>query len=200
MPMPRRDAGRPRGPTIEAAIFAATLEALAADGIEGLSIPRVAAAAAVNKTTVYRRWPTREALVAAALGAALRETAGSLTAAGDLRGDLRQLIEAVAARVSSPQGRALAHAVLSAHGSPELAAAAADPALRAQQGVVDLVRRAAARGEWDPEVHAPDAIFAMVTGGVMHRLWFERLPLTPAWIDVVVDVLAVGLAPRPRRA
>ena len=108
--------------------------------------------------------------------------------------------EAVAARVSSPQGRALAHAVLSAHGSPELAAAASDPALRAQQGALDLVRRAAERGEWDPEVHAPDAIFAMVTGGVMHRLWFERLPLTPAWIDVAVDVLAVGLAPRPRRA
>lgn len=77
---------------------------------------------------------------------------------------------------------------------------AADPTVRAQSAALELVERAARRGEWDPAVHAPDAIFAMVTGGVMHRLWFEQQPLTPSWIDVVVDVLAIGLAPHARGA
>lgn len=45
-----------------------TLADLSRAGLDGLSIDRIARAAAVNKTTIYRRWPTRDALVAAALG------------------------------------------------------------------------------------------------------------------------------------
>ena len=63
----RRDAGRPRGRHVTDAVLDATLAELAAAGLEGLSVERVALRADVHKTTVYRRWPTRAALVAAAL-------------------------------------------------------------------------------------------------------------------------------------
>lgn len=64
----RRDAGRARGEPIVDSILEHALVELSREGLDGLSIDRIARAAAVNKTTIYRRWPTREALVAAALG------------------------------------------------------------------------------------------------------------------------------------
>jgi AcrR family transcriptional regulator len=45
----------------------AVIEELAAASYERLSIPDVAERAGVNKTSVYRRWPTRSDLVRAAL-------------------------------------------------------------------------------------------------------------------------------------
>lgn len=193
----RRDAGRPRGKPIEHAIVAATLDELARHGLEGLSIPRVAAAADVNKTTVYRRWPTREALVAAALEAALHETAGSLTDTGSLRGDVHQLLDRIAARMSSPEGRALARAALADAAATAVHTLGAAAAAEETSAVVALVQRAAARGEWDLARHAPDAVLALVAGAVMHRVMMERQPVSAAWTTTVADVIVRGLAPRP---
>lgn len=189
----RRDAGRPRGEPIERAIVAATLDELARHGLEGLSIPRVAAAAEVNRTTVYRRWPTREALVAAALASALRDTAAELGDTGSLRGDLLRLVDLVAARTQSPEGRALVRAALGAPAGTvrDLTESAS---VREQPEALALVARAAARGEWDTARHPPDAVLAMVTGGVMHRTLMEGQPITPAWAEAMVDVVVRGLA------
>ena len=46
-----------------------TLEVLGDRGYAGLRVEDVAAKAGVNKTTIYRRWPTRADLVIAALTA-----------------------------------------------------------------------------------------------------------------------------------
>ncbi|MCK6518527.1 TetR/AcrR family transcriptional regulator [Myxococcota bacterium] len=189
----RRDTGRARGKPIEDAILTATLDELSTYGLDGLSVPRVAAAAEVNKTTVYRRWPTREALVAAALEAALRETAGELIDTGSLRGDLRWMLQLVAQRLDSAEGRALARAALSEQAAAAVAELSRDPMVRAQAAVLALVARAAARGEWDPNRHPPDAVLAMLTGSVMHRVLLERQPVTPEWAETVVDVVVRGL-------
>ena len=190
----RRDAGRPRGKPVEDAILAATLDELARHGLAGLSVARVAAAAAVNKTTVYRRWPTREALVAGALEAALRETADELTDTGSLRGDLHRMLQLVALRLGSAQGRALAHAAMSDDAAAAIGALALDPSVRPQPAALALVERAVARGEWDPARHRPDAVLGALMGGVMHRVLMERQPVDPDWAEAVVDVVVRGLA------
>ena len=192
----RRDAGRPRGVPIEQAILTATLDDLAEFGVEGLSIPRVADRASVNKTTIYRRWPTREQLVAAALHAALEQTSADLCDTGSLRGDLLLLIRLVTARLDSPTGRALAHAAMSDQASASVAELSQDPSVRGQPSVLELVARAARRGEWDPALYSPDVVLSMITGSVMHRVLLEHLPVTPAWAEGVVEVLLRGVAPR----
>src|SRR5690242_7791444 len=83
----RRDAGRPRGQPITEAVLDRTLEELASFGVAKLSVSRIARAADVNKTSVYRRWPTREALVAAALERVHERLASQLQDTGSLRGD-----------------------------------------------------------------------------------------------------------------
>jgi AcrR family transcriptional regulator len=55
-------------------VFNATLTLLAEEGVPGLTFEAVAAAAGVNKTTLYRNWPTRTALILAAARTAPRRS------------------------------------------------------------------------------------------------------------------------------
>ncbi len=64
---PSKGPGRPRDPEADRAILRATIELLGEEGYEGLSIEGVAARAGVGKTTVYRRWPSKEPLVVDAI-------------------------------------------------------------------------------------------------------------------------------------
>ena len=64
---PARGPGRPRSEEADQAILGATIMLLAEHGVYGLSIEAVAAEAGVGKTTIYRRWQTKEDLVVAAL-------------------------------------------------------------------------------------------------------------------------------------
>src|SRR5205085_4108016 len=56
-----------RSARVVAAVLQTTLEVLGQAGYNGLRIEDVALQAGVNKTTIYRRWPTRADLVIAAL-------------------------------------------------------------------------------------------------------------------------------------
>lgn len=67
MDVPKRGRGRPRREGADAAILSIALDALREHGYRDLSVDDVAARARVAKTTVYRRWPSKGALVAAAI-------------------------------------------------------------------------------------------------------------------------------------
>lgn len=56
-----------RGPKVRGAVLAATLAELSDVGYADLTLEAVARRAGVHKTTVYRRWPDREALVTDAI-------------------------------------------------------------------------------------------------------------------------------------
>ena len=56
-----------RSARVVADVLRTTLEIIGEHGFAGLRVEDVAARAGVNKTTIYRRWPTRGDLVIAAL-------------------------------------------------------------------------------------------------------------------------------------
>lgn len=60
--------GRPRDERIDTQITSAALLVLADDGFERFSVEEVASRAGVAKTTIYRRFSTREQLIIGALG------------------------------------------------------------------------------------------------------------------------------------
>ena len=66
--------GRPRDPVVDQAILRAALELFIEQGIVGASIEKIAKRAGVAKTSVYRRWSSREALLAQAIEAARNAT------------------------------------------------------------------------------------------------------------------------------
>src|SRR5258708_34418773 len=71
----RNSPGRPRSRAVDRAILRAALELFIDHGVEGASIEKIARRAGVAKTSVYRRWPTRESLLAPAIEA-VRSAAG----------------------------------------------------------------------------------------------------------------------------
>jgi AcrR family transcriptional regulator len=66
--------GRPRNPAVDQAILRAALELFIEHGVAGASIERIARRARVAKTSIYRRWSSREALLAQAIEVARNAT------------------------------------------------------------------------------------------------------------------------------
>ena len=64
---PRNAAGRPRSPVVDQAILRAALELFIEHGVAGASIEKIAKRAGVGKTSIYRRWSSRETLLAQAI-------------------------------------------------------------------------------------------------------------------------------------
>jgi len=62
-----RPRGRPRSPKVDAAVLRAALKLFIAHGVAGASIEKIARHAKVARTSIYRRWPSREALLAQAI-------------------------------------------------------------------------------------------------------------------------------------
>ena len=67
MTEPKRGRGRPRREGADDEILAVALAMLREQGYGALTVDAVAERAGVAKTTVYRRWPSKGALVAAAI-------------------------------------------------------------------------------------------------------------------------------------
>ena len=59
--------GRPRNPDVDEAVLKATLRRLVEDGYTGMSLAKIAADAGTTRPTMYLRWPTKQALVVAAI-------------------------------------------------------------------------------------------------------------------------------------
>jgi AcrR family transcriptional regulator len=166
-------------------VLARVLEEIAEHGVEHLSVERIARAADVNRSSVYRRWPTREALVAAALARVARDMHDALPDQGSLRADLVVLATRVAALLDTAQGRALVQAAfVQSGGAPPLVPGEL-PA---------MVARARVRGEWRDGV-PPAHVLAMLVGALLHRSVLERAPADAAWVGGLVDLLVAAVAP-----
>src|SRR6478752_6780315 len=104
---------RPGGRTARntAAVLDATIVELGARGYEGLSMESVAQRAQVHKTTVYRRWETKERLVVDAL-----ETAATarmeVPDTGDAASHLEGIAHAIRRTLRSPEGAATVRALV----------------------------------------------------------------------------------------
>ncbi|MGW1885435.1 TetR/AcrR family transcriptional regulator [Streptomyces sp. NPDC001970] len=103
---PRSMSCRRRGPVLERAILDAALDQLSTVGWNGLTMEGVAAGARTGKAAVYRRWPSKEDLVADALQAGI-PSLGDAPDHGSVREDLYQLCRRVRAAMYSKPGYAL---------------------------------------------------------------------------------------------
>jgi len=145
----RRTQGLQRGPRsvqVVESVRAATLAELTRTGFADLTIDAVAKAANVNRTTIYRRWPTKAALLAAVAEPLLRRYDEDPDT-GSLSGDLMALMTTIRDNSVLPEGRALAEAINSSSTElQELLNAVLDRALAPFRRALD---RAATRGEVD---------------------------------------------------
>jgi AcrR family transcriptional regulator len=191
---------RTRGPSkrVRAAAIAATLAELADGGYAALSLERVARRGGVNKTTLYRRWGTREELVLEAM----LERAGehiSVPDTGSLREDLLELARTAAANAATPEVAAMARAV-AAESPRDSRLAEANGRFWAERLALDrvIVERAIERGEVRPGLD-PGRVIEAVLGPIHLRLLLTGEAVDGDFLEEIVDMVVEGIASRSGR-
>ena len=188
---------RSKRPKRQREILRAALEELARADYGGLSVERVALRAGVNKTTVYRQWPTKADLVRAALETVAEATAPG-PSSGTLRGDLLRIGRRFLEFAASFEGQVIVRLRLLEHPEPELAEIAKTLNERHSSQLRELLREAVTRGELDPEVDAQ--LLLEMLGGAMHvRLFLKNERVDDVVIARIVDVLIDGAGAKKRR-
>lgn len=198
-PAPRAT-GRPRSAAADAAILAATREALVELGWSKLTLSDVAVRAGVAKTTLYRRWAGKNELVVDAVAELFDEL--ELPDRGTLGADIEGVVLQFAAILARPEAKSGLMAVV--------AESTRDEALRERirASIVDRQKRlvlegrsrAQARGELPPSTDESEAartvdlIFDVVAGAVVHRCLVSAEPADEEWVRSFTAVLVAGLA------
>lgn len=194
----RRDRGRPRGAPVVESVLDETLRQLEREGLAGLRIEAVAEAAGVNKTSIYRRWPTRESLVAAAITRAQSHLTVP-PATGSLEGDLRAVVGSVGRFLASTAGRATLAVALSGGIGADTDALRDHLEQAAVASAQAVFAGAVARGEC-AAVDEPEAVVFALVGAVLHRVLLERRAVSPAWVESAVRRALHGVMGAARSA
>jgi AcrR family transcriptional regulator len=184
--------GRPRDPSRDGVIRAAILSLLAEVGYGALTMDAVAAEAGVGKATIYRRWRTKEDLVADTIAEISR---AEVTPAdtGSLEGDLREMLHTIVASINGPTGAA-AQALLSTvpHNAALAGAFRSGPLGVWVQGFGQIFGRAEARGELRPGL-ASSVVGEAITAPLVQRWLINGLPVTDAYADEVLEMVVMPL-------
>lgn len=191
-----RAPGRPRDPRCDEAILDAALRELATAGFTRLSMEAVAASAGVGKATVYRRWPTKDALIADALDTLADDVEAVET--GSLRDDLVAWLNALRRRnIQTLAGLIMPKLAAERSAHPELFAAYSQRVVEpTRRHAAELLRRAVASGELAADVDV-DLVVDMLVGPVVYRQYMSGdREVSGTRIGRIVDVLLDGIRAR----
>jgi AcrR family transcriptional regulator len=187
---PRRRPGG-RSARVLGAVVDATIDELAEGGYAALTLEAVAGRAGVNRSTVYRRWSSKESLVRAAI-LSVAHTLSRTPDTGSVREDLIALVRVRRAPSEARTRRAIAVALVAPPGQSELGAVLRALRRRASRPFVRVLRRAVQRRELPEDVDlalvwAP--LFAMLSNEVL-----LDVPRSHRFFEELVDALLLGVS------
>ena len=188
--------GRQRSEAADQAILSATLDLLAENGYGALTVASVIARSGVSSATLYRRWPTKQDLVTAALASMHAEIVDIDT--GSLDTDIAEMVRSTAQALSVRNPEISDDLAIELRRNPEFRAAISEKFVQPRRAVMaGIIGRAVARGELgsDPGV---EVTTAFVTGPIHHWVYVQGQQPTAAFErTVVVGALAALRAIAP---
>ena len=188
-PHGQTDAGQKRVGRSKEKVLATTIELLYETGL-GISVDEVSRRSGVAKTTIYRHWPTRAALV---LDACTQLTpAPRVPDHGSFAQDVSELIETLAKLLNSARWTGVLPSIVDA---AERDAGVAQVLARIQSGHAapfrESVLRAQRRGELAKEID-PGTMAATLLGPLFYRRWFSREPIGKAFTRALIRQAVEG--------
>lgn len=191
----RRRPGRPRRRTTDDAITRAALDLLAERGFQAATIEAIALRAGVGRNTIYRRWRSKEELIADAL----RELTTGFDARGedDLYTLLLNWLRDFARTFSDPLlGRLLAGVLGELQRNPVFADVYADRVVRPRRdALLGRLTEAQERGELRSDVDL-EHVADLLGGALVFRLLPLGLPsLSESYAEELLDTIWRGIAP-----
>ena len=186
-PARRSGPGRPPSRSSEEAILEASGKLLSSGGYLGLTVSKVAARARVSKSTIYRRWPTKEHLVMAAFE---RWPAMVPRDKGDLLSDLVDLYQQyLRVYYRAPAGAIVPTLIAERVSNPALSLLFDSLMQRRLDPTRVVVGRAIERGELPADTDLELAVEAVTAAAVL-RVYF--LP-THSGVKAIRRLLVVQL-------
>ncbi|WP_083473894.1 TetR/AcrR family transcriptional regulator [Frankia sp. R43] len=178
--------GRPRDPQVDERIRRATRELLSEKGFAETTIVAVARRAGVGAPAIYRRWPSRVAMIENAIFPGFDDIV--VRATGDLTSDLRRYVDGFLAAFDQPAARVALPALLSIYQSDPAGHAAA--AQRVDAGVREPFRAMVAAAAPRATGVNSDDLLDLAIGAVLFHLFIRRFSGRDMASDYIADLLA----------
>lgn len=185
-PMEKRGRGRPRREGADEEILAAALVLLRERKYKDFSVDEIALRTGVAKTTIYRRWPSKGALVAATVEPLAADLEDPNT--GSLTGDLSILLRRFCETVSGDLGPVVAALIGEAQTDPELQEIFRKALTPRRQLFHDALQRGVDRGELPAETDR-ELFVDMLRGPVWTRLLLTGGKIDDALADSIVATM-----------
>jgi AcrR family transcriptional regulator len=188
-----RGRGRPRDEAARQRILKAALDLMDETPFAQVTIEAIAERAGTSKTTVYRWWPNKAALVIEAFREAIAPEL-PLRDTGLLREDLTTQLRNFARVLSGRGGRMLRSFVMAARSDPEVAAAFRTIWSNPRRAEAkQMLRQKQARGQFGKNADL-DLVLDALYGPLYYRfLVKDELP-SPKYAEALVELLVAGLA------
>lgn len=185
--------GRPRNPRIDDAVLRATVELIGELPYAELTVGAIATRAGTSKPAIYRRWPSKAALVHEAVFPLHAGT--ELPNTGTLSGDIREMVRRTLMVFATPAARAALPGLVG-----EMAA---DPALHNAllerfgdiivRGLGEYLQAAVRRGEIRAEITATD-LAESIAGITLVALLARGAVPDDAWIERTATLIVRGIS------
>lgn len=162
-----------------------TYRLLTEGGMGGVSVDEVSRRTGIAKTTIYRHWPTRSALVLDACSKIGRPQPAPGT--GSLEGDLSVLTERVAEQLKTATWPSVLPSIIdAAERDPDVARLHADLHAGNMQPFFAAIETAKQRGELAPNRDAATLV-SVIVGPLFYRRWFSKEAIDGAFVTYVVS-------------
>jgi AcrR family transcriptional regulator len=192
-------AGRPRDQEARNAILQAALSLVKEFGYRSLTIEKIAQRAGTGKTTIYRWWPSKAAVIGEAfLSNISPEIAFPSVSAMSASESIRRQMRAVARAFRGSHGDLLRALLAEAQFDSELSHALVDTWVRPRRALATAILNAGiASGELKSDIDVNVAIDALY-GGLYYRFLLPYAPLSPKYAQALADTVMNGLVQQSR--
>lgn len=181
------------------AIFAATRALVVEEAYEKVTVEAIAARAGVGKQTIYRRWPSKSAVVFAAVLALSEDADGqsiALPDTGDLGADLKVVMRATAEEFADPSFDRLIRALNTEIANDAALAAEYREKLAQPLEEAKKARLRSAREAGQLDAGADLDLVLEVLYAPLFQRWLHRSgPLTATYADSLVEVTLRAFRP-----
>ncbi len=165
-------------------VLSAALELLGESGVGGFSVDEVARRSGVAKTTIYRHWPTREALVVETCSQLSDEQ--EIPDTGSLEGDLTAILTNIAHLLQTANWSAVLPSIIdSAERDPEFAELVSQIQRGHAAPLREALRRATSKGELPARTDLSTTVAALL-GPLFYRRWFSREPIDDKFLHATI--------------
>ena len=181
-------------------VLQAAIAELATVGYAAFRIEDVAEKAGVNKTTVYRRWPTKAELVSAAVRT-VGFPADPMPDTGDLRKDIAELVERMIRFLNTHEGKGILRLITTERGDPAIEQLARSLKTETHARRLVIIDRAKARGDLPADLDGTLVMEAILAPIMTRVIRFEEkvdMQTVHAFVDLVVTGAEHGGGVRAR--